>query len=126
MTRSLASLGLLVLLLTLGAGMSGCATSRGTAFPIGEKSYPAKAANFPIAVFSDSLPERPFVRIARLNYHSEKTFFAPTLYQVALEELKEQARKAGADAIVELKESKSSLNETKIYNLSAVGIVYED
>lgn len=123
--RRFKQLVLFMLLLALSSGISGCATSNGMAFPIGEKTYPAKPLDFPIEVFSESPPERAFAEITRLNFHSEKTFFAPTLYQDALEELKVQARKAGADAIIDLKESKSILNETKIYNLSAVGIVFE-
>ena len=122
MNRQLSRLASPVMALCLG--LTGCATSASHFFPIGEQRYEAKSVDYPITVYTDALPEQPYRRIARLNFHSEKTVFASTAYQDALIALKQQARQAGADAIIELKETRKTLNETKIYNVTATAIVY--
>jgi uncharacterized protein YbjQ (UPF0145 family) len=48
----------------------------------------------------DSSPDRPSERIARLDANFEKTHFATAFHNTAIEELKKQARAAGADAIM--------------------------
>jgi len=44
----------------------------------------------------------------------------------ALPLLKNEARLAGADAIIEIRERSSNVLETNIYHTTAVGIVYTD
>lgn len=106
--------------------LGGCATADATTFSLSEKEFLAKPADHEIEVFSDSLPTRLFERVARLNFHSEKTFFVGTGFEAALRALKLQAREVGGDALIEVKESRSMLNETRIYNVSATAIVYHD
>ncbi len=104
----------------------GCATEVGSHTFLG-KTYPAKSADHPIDVYTDSLPERPFERVALLDIHCESQGFLETnLENDGVPELKRQARAAGCDAIVEISERKLdnwSL-ETRTKTFSAVGIVY--
>ena len=77
-----------------------------------------KPASFAVQVFDGASPDRPFERIARLDAHFEKTHFATTFHDTAIEELKKQARAAGADAIIEIDERRSRLNETLILHVT--------
>jgi hypothetical protein len=114
---------LLVLALTLC--VVGCATTQGNFRPLGTK-YPPKPASFAVQVFEGVQPERPFERIARVDAHFEKTFFTPTSRDAAIEELKKQARAAGADAIIEIDERRSRVNETLILHVSATAIHFTE
>src|SRR5260221_3143205 len=82
----------------------GCATGVGTFTPFG----PARAAkpdNYHVDVFQSGLPSRPFERVAVLDAHCESQWFAtPSLQSDVLPELMKQARAAGCDAIIEIKE----------------------
>ncbi len=89
-------------------------------------SYPAKPATFAVELFESGMPVRPFVKIARLDAHFEKTGFMPTLRQTGIEELKKQARAAGADAVVEIREMHSHVGETLILHVTGIGIRYTD
>jgi hypothetical protein len=111
------ALSLALLMLCVAA----CATTQGKFRPLGE-AYPAKPASFQVQVFESVLPQQPFERIARVDAHFEKTFFAPTMRNTAIEELKKQARAAGADAIIEVDERRSRVNETLILHVSATAI----
>jgi len=102
-----------------------CATTQSKFRWLGS-SYPAKPASFPVEVFESGPPTRPFQKIARLDAHFEKTGFMPTARQTGLEELKKQARAAGADGIVEIQESHSQVGETRILHMTATGIRYTD
>ena len=107
------------------AGMlTGCVSVQSNAFPLGAQKRPAKAADAVIGVFREAPPERPFARVARLNVHIEKTFFIPSAFDDARPQLEKLARQQGADAIIEIKETKSRLNETFIYNVAATAIVF--
>jgi hypothetical protein len=97
-----------------------CATTQGTFRPLG-KAYPPKPADFQVQVLQ-APPTQPFERIARLDAHFEKTYFVSTSLDAAIEELKKQARAAGADAIIEVDERRSRLNETMILHVSATAI----
>jgi hypothetical protein len=101
--------------------VAACATTQGKFRPLGT-TYPPKPASFAVQVFEGTLPDGPFERIARVDAHYEKTFFAPTSRDTAIEELKKQARAAGADAIVDIDERRSRLNETLILHVSATAI----
>jgi hypothetical protein len=90
------------------------------------ESYPAKPPGFEVEVFQAEQPTRPFIPIARLDVHVEKSAFAGTSLEKVLPELKEQARLAGADAIIDIREIRSSYAETKIYHVTATGIRYTD
>ena len=88
--------------------------------------YPAKANDYNIEVFQDAPPSKPFTEIARFDVHMEEAFFAqPTLKDI-MPELLRQARLSGADAIINIQERKSVLNETKILHVTATGIKFAD
>ena len=112
--------GLLVLVLLLG----GCVSVQPTAFPVGNKHLAAKPAGTPIQLFKAVKPTRPFEAVAKLNVHIEKTFFIPSAFDEALPKLEELARQQGADALVDVVEKKSRLNETFIYNVTATAVVF--
>jgi hypothetical protein len=101
-----------------------CATTQGTFRPLG-KTYPAKPANFEVQVLK-STPTQPFERIARVDAHFEKTHFVSTSLDTAIEELKKQARAAGADAIMDIDERRSRLNETMILHVTATAIHFTE
>lgn len=77
-----------------------------------------------VLLFKDTNPSRPFEPVARLNVHIEKTFLIPTAFGEALPKLEELARQQGADALVDVVEKKSRLNETFIYNVTATAVVF--
>lgn len=89
-------------------------------------SYPPKPEGYDVQIFQNEIPQRPFVRISRLDVHLEKTHFVGSALDNALPELKKQARLSGADAIIEIRESRSGVGETKIYHVTATGIRYID
>jgi hypothetical protein len=101
-----------------------CATTQGSFRPLG-KTYPPKPANFEVPVLQ-STPTQPFERIARLDAHFEKTHFVSTSVDTAIAELKKQARAAGADAIIEIDERRSRLNETMILHVTATAIHFTE
>jgi hypothetical protein len=102
-----------------------CATQQSRYSPLGE-AYPAKPENYDVQLFRESMPERPFVRISRLDVHAEKTHFIGTSFESVLPELRRQARLSGADAIVEIQEKTSMVGETRIYHVTATGIRFTD
>jgi hypothetical protein len=89
-------------------------------------SYPPKPEGYDVQIVQNEAPQRPFVRISRLDVHLEKSFFIGSSLDDALPELKKQARLSGADAIIEIRESRSMVGETKIYHVTATGIRYID
>ncbi len=100
-----------------------CATTQGKFRGLGS-AYPAHPPTFPVEVFESDPPTRPFERIARLDAHFEQTGFMSTSHQTGIEELKKQARAAGADAIIEVRELHSHVGETLILHVTATGIRY--
>jgi hypothetical protein len=105
--------------------MAGCASTIGR-YEFLDKPYPERPANAPVEVFATGEPSRPYVRVARLDAHLEKTGFMPSNLTEALPELKRQARRAGCDAIVEITERRSEILETRVYHVTAIGIRYVD
>ena len=110
-------------LVLLAVCVVGCATTQTHFRPLGQV-YPARPANAPVEVFESGTPSRPFERIARLDVHFEKTTFMSTSHEVAIKALQVQARAAGADAIVDVDERRSRINETLVLHVSATGIRY--
>jgi hypothetical protein len=107
----------------LALSVVACATSQGKFRWLGPE-YPAKPAGFAVEVFESGLPTRPFERIARLDAHFEKTGFMATWHQTGLEELKRQARAAGADGIVDIQEQHTQVGETRVLHVTGFGIRY--
>lgn len=87
-------------------------------------AYPARSEDCHIDVFRDSGPEKPFIKISRLDVHMEKTHFRRSNFESALPELKKQACLSGAQAIIDIDEKSSGHIETKSYHVTATGIVY--
>jgi hypothetical protein len=85
-------------------------------------SYPKKTKGYDVQIFYSEAPQRPFLRISRLDVHLEKTHFMSSSIEDALPELKKQARLSGADAIITIQERSSRVGETKIYHVTATGI----
>lgn len=106
--------------------LGGCMSMQPTAFPVGSKRLAAKPADAPIQLFKDTQPSRPYETVARLNVHIEKTFLIPSAFGEALPKLEELARQHGADALIEIVEKKSRLNETFIYNVTATAVVFTE
>lgn len=102
-----------------------CATTQSRYFMLGD-SYPPKPEGYDVQIFQNEAPQRSLRRISRLDVHLEKTLFIGSSLDDALPELKKQARLSGADAIIEIRESRSMVGETKIYHVTATGIRYID
>jgi hypothetical protein len=120
-TRILAaSLTVLALFLTA------CSTTQTRHRMLVSETYPPKPHGFEVEVFLDGLPQRPFKRIARLDTHLEKTHFVQSSLSNALPELKRQARLVGADAVIEIREMRSSVGETDIFHVTAIAVVYTE
>ncbi len=102
-----------------------CATTQSRYSILGD-TYPPKPEGYDIQIFRNEVPQRPFVRISRLDVHLEKTHFIGSSLDDALPELKKQARLSGADAIIEIRESASMVGETRIFHVTATGILYTD
>ena len=65
------------------------------------------------------------IAVARLDVHLENRLGMPGWNQ-ALPELEEQARQAGAEAIIEIEETRRWYGEVGIYHVTATGIRFED
>ncbi|MCB9913170.1 MAG: hypothetical protein H6827_09260 [Planctomycetes bacterium] len=102
-----------------------CSTTQSRYSPLGQ-SYPPKPDGFEVKVFPDTTPDRPFTRISRLDVHLEKTHFVGSSLDDALPELKKQARLSGADAVIEVREMRSMVGETKVYHVTGTGIRYTE
>jgi Putative heavy-metal-binding len=101
----------------------GCATTQSGFRPLGQ-TYPPKSADFAVEIFESDAPTRPFERIARLDTHFEKTHLIHTSRDTGITELKNQARAAGADAVIEVREMRSRVGETFILHMTGIGIRY--
>ncbi|MBL6749121.1 MAG: hypothetical protein ISP90_01300 [Nevskia sp.] len=109
--------------LFLAAVLSAC-TTQGSFRELGT-SYPPKPGNCEIEIFKGSDPGKPYIRISKINVHLEKTHFVHSDLSSASKELKRQACLSGADALIELSESSSGYLETRMYNVTATGIVFQ-
>jgi hypothetical protein len=113
--------GGIVLLLVF---LTGCMSLQSVAFPIGAKRPPPKPEDAKVFLFKEAKPTQPYETLARLNVHIEKTFLIPSAFEEALPELEKLARHQGADALTDVEEKKSRLNETFIYNVTATAVVF--
>jgi hypothetical protein len=105
--------------------VAACATTQSGFRPLGAH-YPAKPKDFAVEIFETGEPARPFERIARLDTHFEKTHFIHTTHAAGIAELQKQARAAGADAVIEVREMRSRVGETFILHVTGIGIRYSD
>lgn len=108
--------------------VAGCAAEVGTFIPL-KQGYAPKDRKSPVEVFMTGLPSRPFERVAILDANCEaQGFMVPNLKNDGLPMLMVQARAAGCDAIIEIREKAAPANwtlESRVKNFTAVGIAYK-
>src|SRR5439155_6011159 len=94
--------------------LASCATTQSRYVLLGQ-AYPPIPESTEVSVFKEGQPERPFVKVSRLDVHLERTHFIGSGFADALPELKRQARISGAEAIIEIEERTSTVGETRSY-----------
>ena len=115
----------IVMLFLLALTMSACSTIESGSTPMGGYTR-AKASNAHVDVFLTDSPSRSYEPAAQLEVEFDKKIFLhPTLHD-AIPFFKQEARKAGADGIMDLKETSSVTGWTRIYRASATAIRYID
>ena len=87
---------LLFFVLFATLGVAGCAKSSATVL----KTYPAQSADHPIDILSEFPSDRQYEEIALLDARGGQHTFADRSTAGVIEQLKAEARKVGADAIV--------------------------
>ena len=105
--------------------IAACSTTQSRYVPLAGDQSP-KSDEHPIEIYQEGLPQRPFEKVSRIDVHLEKTHFISSDFEDALPQLEKEARLSGADAVIEIKERKSSVGETKIYHVTATGIRFID
>ncbi len=104
----------LALLLTATVAAAGCSSV--STRPTGDGQD--------IEVFTSGAPQRPFRKLSELKvYVDGATHLGPPL-DAALPELKRQARREKADAIIDLQENVRGGGEAVVYKITATAIVY--
>ncbi len=115
----------LILMMTIF--ISACSATQGSFSCLDkDKHFPSLPDNSKIDVYNSGVPDRPFIKVARLDAHLEKTHFVGSSLKNALPELEMQARHSGSNAIIDINEHTSMLGETRIYHVTAIGIRYSD
>jgi hypothetical protein len=112
-------------LVFLGALLASCATTQSRFSPLGQ-AVPPRAEDCSVAVLRDSVPQKAFERVSRLDVHMERTGFAQADLESALPELKKQACLSGADAIIEIQERSAGYLENRAYHVTATGIKFKE
>jgi hypothetical protein len=79
-----------------------------------------------VEILKNELPQREFIRVARLDVHKERTFFVKSTLDDVVEELKSSACEKNADAIIEIDERSTQRFEVNQYHVSATAIKYTD
>jgi len=119
MRKGICSIVILLVVILL----TSCATTQSRYSMLGQ-SYPSRAEDCKVDIFKTGSPDKKFIKVSRLDVHLEKTHFIGSSFEDALPELKKQACKSGADAIIDVQERSSMVGETKIYHVTATGIKY--
>lgn len=104
--------------------LAACAGDSARFSPMPGKAFPPKDESFEVAVFESVLPARPFERIAQIDVQMEMPAATEASLQDALPELKRQARRAGADAVIDLRLRRSKTGGVTVFQVSAMGIRY--
>src|SRR2546427_631749 len=88
---------------------------------------PPRPEDCSVAVLKESVPQKAFERVSRLDVHIERTGFAQGDLESAIPELKKQACLSGADAIIEIQERSTGFRfENRAYHVTATGIKFKD
>jgi hypothetical protein len=104
--------------------LAACASNSARFSPMPGKSLPPKDDSFEVAVFESVLPDRAFERVARLDVRMKMSASQAASLQDAIPELKRQARRAGADAIIDIRLQRSQDGDVMVFEVSAMGIRY--
>ena len=106
--------------------LAGCATSQSNFTPYIAQSYAPRAETYSIAVIADGVePDRPFLRLGEV-YSVRDGHFNTADREALLPDLIAQTRKAGGDAVMNLREERDRHLESVRYVLSATAIRYTD
>lgn len=102
----------LIILLTLISTACAWQPSNIDFTPLSDKVYNSKGPNADIKIFRSKIPTRPFeeLGIVIANSGGVITFLGATgnSYQKAINLLKEEARRKGGDAVIDLREGTAS------------------
>jgi hypothetical protein len=110
----------------LGTLLVACAATQ-SRFTSLDQTYTPRPQDCNVAVLRDSVPQKAFARVSRLDVHIEKTGFAQGDFESALPELKKQACLSGADAIIDIQERSTGFRfENRAYHVTATGIKFKD
>jgi len=112
-----------ILKLFLGLVVTTSCTTTQSRYSVIEAPYPAKSESCPVDVLTGA-PKKQFIKISKLDVHLEKTHFIGSSLEDALPDIKKQACLSGADAVIDLEERTSSVGETQVYHVKAIGIHY--
>src|SRR6185436_16909441 len=107
----------IVMLLLLALTLSACSSVDSRSTP--RQGYTrAREWNTHIDVYLTDTPNRPYEEAAQIEVQfDKKIFLKPTLHD-AIPFFKREARKCGADAIIDLRETSSVTGWTRIYRAS--------
>ena len=86
---------------------------------------PARPPDCAVELFSDNNPERQYEVVAHLDGYVRRnklTQGRQAVYEEAVPELKKQARKAGAEAVIVLRQTVSQSGEFKLLYVKAEAI----
>jgi len=110
----------------LGTLLVSCATTQSRFTALGQAHAP-RPEDCSVAVLKDSVPQKAFERVSRLDVHIERTGFSQGDLESAIPELKKQACLSGADAIIEIRERSTGFRfENRVYHVTATGIKFKD
>lgn len=90
---------------------------------------PARPPNCEVEIFSDSKPEKRYEVVARIDVYVRRnkvTQGRQAVYEEAVPELRKQACKVGADAVIVLRQTVSSSGEFKLLYVKAEAIHFTD
>lgn len=108
-------------------GLSGCASTTSDFVPMGGEVFAAKAMDHPIDVFQDGAsPDRAYTEIAEVFTSMEATHMVKRSSKEGLETLKEMAREAGGDGIINITEKGARHLETRQVIISGTAIRYKN
>lgn len=95
---------------------------------VGSK-HAEKPAGCPIEIFKDKKPENPNQLVARIDTYVRRnkiTQGREAIFEEAVPELKKRACKAGADAVIVLRQALSSAGEFKILYIKSEAILFTE
>jgi hypothetical protein len=86
----------------------------------------AKPDDCEVQIVRGSKPDREFIRIARLDVHVAHATWSQPTFEDVLPELRKQACRAGADAVVDIEELTSRYLETRRLHVIGTAIKWKE